>query len=384
MTEEKSVLALHTIPGPIELAKKAWLVYKERFWSLIGIGALGIVITFLLILVVAILGIVSYVGLGSKLTPASVSIESILVLILLVGISLIWSWTGAASILSVSKWQESYGIRAALGQAKKFIIPIFLGALLLFVINLGAFFFFIIPAFIFSIWFSFWQYFVVLEGKSPFASLSVSREIVRGRFWGIFWRIIAIHLPELLISILLGRMSHSGSGPAQGALQLLSIALQPFYFSYMYLLFVESRKSAKELPQAPTRGNKLAYIIIPLLGYIIIIVTSIMVIPRVIQMITSLSAGIPGNELQSGGSSIAPSTGIVYGLTTYYLANKKFPESLQVLVENHILTTIPRDTKTGLPYRYSVESNGQDFKLCTPVSVKPEKCVTSASKDFDL
>ena len=103
-------------------------------------------------------------------------------------------------------------------------------------------------------------------------------------------------------------------------------------------------------------------------------------------MFESLSAGIPGNETLPGSpmSKINPSTSIVYGLTTYYLTNKKFPSSLDALVEKKILTSVPKESKTGLPYRYTVVNDGMDFKLCTPISVKPERCVTSASKDFNL
>jgi hypothetical protein len=103
-------------------------------------------------------------------------------------------------------------------------------------------------------------------------------------------------------------------------------------------------------------------------------------------MISSFSSGIPGNDamLPVGNNTVKPSTAIVYGLTNYYLTNKKFPESLKELTASHILTSIPTEPTTGLPYRYSVLKDGQDFNLCTPASIKPEKCVSTQSQSFDL
>ena len=62
-----------------------------------------------------------------------------------------------------------------------------LGILLLGVIIAGALLF-IIPAFIFSVWFMFAFYAFLIEGVSPgTAALRRSKELVSGRFWQIVW-----------------------------------------------------------------------------------------------------------------------------------------------------------------------------------------------------
>jgi hypothetical protein len=154
---------------------------------------------------------------------------------------------------------------------------------------------------------------------------------------------------------------------------------------YDFVLYTHLKKTAGTVTKEVPRNNRLLYLLVPLAGYILVVVTGILVVPTAIKMISSLSSGIPGSQMSpTDNSSVKPSTAIVYGLTTYYLTNKKFPTSLDTLTTSHILTSIPDDPKTGLPYRYTLEKDGQDFKLCTPISVKPEKCVSAASKSFDL
>lgn len=36
MAEEKT----HILPDPIELAKESWIIYKKRFWTIVGIGVI--------------------------------------------------------------------------------------------------------------------------------------------------------------------------------------------------------------------------------------------------------------------------------------------------------------------------------------------------------
>ncbi len=56
---------------------------------------------------------------------------------------------------------------------------------------LGGTILFIIPGIIFSVWFSFAAYVLVVEGKTGVQSLAASKELVKGYFWPVLWRWIA-------------------------------------------------------------------------------------------------------------------------------------------------------------------------------------------------
>lgn len=78
-------------------------------------------------------------------------------------------------------------------------------AILVALIQLGGFLLLIVPGIIFSVWFAFALYYVILGDSLATSSKSVikeslrqSRELVRGRFWGILLRIFA---PAILWSL---------------------------------------------------------------------------------------------------------------------------------------------------------------------------------------
>jgi len=58
----------------------------------------------------------------------------------------------------------------------------------------------IIPGIIFSVWFSFSLYVLVLENKKGTEALSASRQLVKGKFWPILWRWIA---PNFVYGVIL-------------------------------------------------------------------------------------------------------------------------------------------------------------------------------------
>lgn len=383
MTDEK----VHAvIPGPIELAKEAWVIYKKRFWTIVGIGVVIFIAEILLLVAAVIVGALGYFGLGAKLSAGFFGLVGVLVIVGLIISTVLSSWSNAAIFLSITKWKEDRKITDLLKDAKPFILPYFLTSLLAGLLSIGAFLFFIIPALVFGVWFSMWKFILVTENKSGLLALHTSREYVRGRFWGVVWRVIAVHLPVLILGLLFTRGRGDAMGPLHGIFQIVSLLLIPFYMIYDFVLFTHLKKTAKTVSKEVPSRSKLLYLLVPLLGYVLIIITGILVVPTVMKMVSSFSSGIPGSEtiLPTTNNSVKPSTAIVYGLTNYYLTNKRFPDNLQILTTSHILTTIPVEPTTGMPYRYTVLKDGQDFQLCTPPSIKPEKCLSTESQSFDL
>lgn len=55
----------------------------------------------------------------------------------------------------------------------------------------GGFILLIIPGIIFSIWFAFSMYTAIFDGQKGAAALRMSKKLVQGRWWGVFWRLFA-------------------------------------------------------------------------------------------------------------------------------------------------------------------------------------------------
>ncbi|CAN5140089.1 hypothetical protein BH09PAT1_BH09PAT1_3630 [soil metagenome] len=384
MSEEKKVAIHKPLPDPIELAKEAWIVYKSRFWTVVGITLLGMLVVFVAAIIAILVGVVLFFILGAKVSPQLILVESVLAVLVIVMIVYASNWIQASTLLAFKNWNKKIGVKESFALGRAFILPLFLTALLHGLISFGAFLFFIIPAFIFGVWFEFFQYVVVFEGKSKLLALHTSREYVKGRFWGVFWRVIAIHIPAFILGIIFTRGADRHPGPVQGVYQLISLLLVPFYMSYSYVLFSHLQKTAHKVEKIIPSKSKLAYLLIPILGYALVIITGVLVLPTAIRAISQMATSVMEQQQSTAPQQLRPSTKIVNGLVIYYLANKKFPSTMDAIINEKSLPSIPTDDKTGLPYRYTELDNGANFKLCSPTGVKPEKCVTAESKNFDL
>ena len=89
-------------------------------------------------------------------------------------------------------------INLILENSFKKIPSLFLVAILVTLITLGGLILFIIPGIIMAIWYAFAQYVNVLEQKDNkgLMALKSSKELVKGRWWPVFWRVV---LPGLFV-----------------------------------------------------------------------------------------------------------------------------------------------------------------------------------------
>jgi hypothetical protein len=104
--------------------------------------------------------------------------------------------TSVAGILAVKKVIDGgqLNYKDTMISAWKKLWGFFLLSVLLFLIILGGSILLIIPGILFSIWFTFAKYIFIDQGLGIKASLGKSRELFKGRFWSIFWRLLVIGL----------------------------------------------------------------------------------------------------------------------------------------------------------------------------------------------
>jgi hypothetical protein len=131
---------------------------------------------------------------------------------------------------------------------------------------LGGTILFIIPGIIFSVWFSFAAYILVIEGVSGTRALSASKELVKGYFWPVLWKWIApyfiyflivlaiVFLPIYLIGLAIGSpwAGFSQISPWWSALisNVISTFTVPLFTATGVLIYNSLKKEKESKPTA--------------------------------------------------------------------------------------------------------------------------------------
>jgi hypothetical protein len=118
-------------------------------------------------------------------------------------------------------------------------------SILMSLILIVAFILLVIPGIIVSVWFSFATFVLILEGASIKDSLKRSREYVRGRWWGVFGRLIVMTVIAFVLSAIFGIISSFMPHVALEELvvTLLSLVLMPILIGYIYLMYKDVKSS---------------------------------------------------------------------------------------------------------------------------------------------
>jgi len=198
--------------------------------------------------------------------------------------------------------------------------------ILMTVITTVGYLLFIIPGIIFSIWFTFAMYVLLVENTGGTKALGRSRQLVKGFWWTVFARLLVVAIFSLIISFILnllnslgGTLGSLGEQSGQAAMVatgvvlsfitfIISLAVNFIVYSvitiYKYLLY-EKLKAVKEgKPQAIdglSAGKKFGLslvIIIPLI--VMIMLASLIAMVGIGSFIRNLAVEPSGIHLQPG------------------------------------------------------------------------------------
>lgn len=236
-----------------ELFRDSWEIFKSRFWTLIALYLLSV------ILLVTIAGI--FLGIGyllSLLFPEHN--KALLAVGALMGmipgfIAMFWSMTA----FTYAVVYENLGIRDALEKGwQKVWSFIWLFTITGFIIT-GGFFLLVIPGIIFAVWFIFAQFILVSEDDRGMNAVLKSKEYVKGKWFDIFLRLFVIWL----IAGILGAVPFIGP--------ILSIIYFPFMMIFIYLIYENLKVlKGKGFSYAHSSGEKLKWIGAGVLGYVVL------------------------------------------------------------------------------------------------------------------
>lgn len=286
-----------SLPPISQLFKESWIALKKSILSLIAFNILAFLLIFalfsiLMMIIGAFLGAsISSIGndilsfqslqggvqslqvLGVAIITGLVGIFFLLILVFLIVIFVVNSGLQAGTILIANKYKKQIPFGKVLKKVFILAIPLFIVNLLLFLILLGGFFVFIIPAIVFNILFIFASFEVVLNEKRLFDALRSSMTIVTSNFGGIFVRILVLLLLllcfYLIEYILMFRISINALLKLSLSI-FINIVLPLYAVTYMISLYNQAREAANP---AKKSSLKLIFAIV-IIGWLVIISSS--------------------------------------------------------------------------------------------------------------
>jgi len=249
-----------SLPDIDVLFRETWALYKSRFRTLISISLVPTLVSFMGGLLIG--------GSGTSVAP-SYAMIGLGVLLVALGVVLgILSYLATIYALrDTIKVFDAY--RAALRRLFAYLWIVVLNGLMV----LGGFIMGVIPGVIFSIWFIFAPFILVVEDKRGLDAILKSKELVRGEWWPVFGRIIILTVAILAITFLiLLPIAFLGETAVNLGNVVLQIFLLPYVFAFGYILYRQFTALKPDLMGAPVAAKKGFFVFSAILGLLVPII----------------------------------------------------------------------------------------------------------------
>lgn len=181
-----------------EIIGNSWQYFAENFKKIAPYMAYLLIPNFVL----GFAGIASLYLDRYATSDAFVMTNNIIVLAIFVASIIFMLWVTMAlakNLGSIVTKKPFLGYKESFSATSHLIWPIIYTSLLVVLIVMGGTILFIVPGIIFSIWYCFTYYAILFEEKRGVAALSASKSLVSGRWWKIFWRLLA---PAIFYSVI--------------------------------------------------------------------------------------------------------------------------------------------------------------------------------------
>lgn len=276
-----------SLPGVGALLKSSWEIYKKRFWVLIGIESLVLAV----FLVVALV-MMGFAGFSNILHPSGFSWTTVLYATLF----LVIAFLGAsvfypALYIAIRDSDEGIGIKESFNRGWKKALSFIWLLVLLGLTFFGGFMMFIIPGFVFYVWFSVALIVFIMEGLRGDEALVRSREYVRGRWWSVAWRLLFITLIQLIASWILRSLLPKTTGSI--AVYVLDILFVPLSIIYLFVLYKGLKDTRGNLFRKPVSRKRGILVVAQVLGLV-----AALAIPVIALMVVGLNSLIKNAKPQ--------------------------------------------------------------------------------------
>lgn len=361
MENKSNLPPLQSVSTPIitpglDILKESWEIFKKIWKKLLGlmvvipllsslIGAAILAVIFLIFLLASFaiggpavaaattvsdtlemisstVGVLSLSGAVGNILSIILGIIGVITLIVFVFIPIV---VGYYSVIFVLRDPELTAW-SAFKKGLKFFWRYLWIIILMTVITLIGYLLFIIPGIIFSIWFTFAMYVLLIENIGGTKALGRSRQLVKGFWWTVFARLLLVAIFSMIISFILnlltslgGTLETLGEQSGQAAMIITGIVLSfvTFIISlavnfivyavitiYKYLLYDKLKAVKEKKTEAVdglSAGKKFGLslvIIIPLI--ILIMLASLIAMVGIGSFIKNLAVEPSGIHLQPG------------------------------------------------------------------------------------
>lgn len=232
-----------------DLFKNAWEQYTKHFNALVpimlvaGIGMyLQSIFTFF-----AVDDMAYKAGVGSQgsyaVQSGNMGMFAILALIAAVVYIIGMIWGYPALLNRIRKIDEPMSLGQAFTNAKPYIWPFFLTAILVGIFTIIGLILLIIPGIIVGVWLSFALFIVIFENKRGMEAIKASREYVKGYWWPVFGRLFLFGLVYAVVVGIIGSIVSAIIDYKLGMLvqNILSLILIPLLVLYQYDVYKNIR-----------------------------------------------------------------------------------------------------------------------------------------------
>jgi hypothetical protein len=235
-----------------ELLNDAWQLFQKKFWNLLGI--------YLMMTVISALVLIGGLIIGGAAVLITLAVKVPAFTVLIGGVALIFAlglafWAITWTLIAVIKYLDADDNPSVLTTIQK-SKPLAWVLLPTMIINtlaiLGGFILFVIPGIVLSISLGFVGIVAILENKKMWEALQASRNLVRGRWWNVFF----VYL--VMILLIIGVIAVTGAYTSP-----IALFMSPLMYTFCYLLYkrLKAHPSAKEAGSDNTWFYKLTIVL---------------------------------------------------------------------------------------------------------------------------
>lgn len=232
----------------IELLRLTIAIYRKNFGLYFGYAAWLLIPT----------AVVAFLTTTLERDQELIALVGQIVLVILS----IWVWIILTLVTAKIIHRDKLNMAELSQSAWQLMLPVILVSLIVGIIEVVGFILLIIPGVIFMVWYAFAALEVILHGKRGMAALKESRELSRGKFWRVLWRLLAgpaiLTLVYAIFSLVLissveyltsGTITLFEASPSLAAQLLSSITdtfVLPLFVIYPILLYVDLHEPKQE------------------------------------------------------------------------------------------------------------------------------------------
>ncbi len=149
-----------------------------------------------------------------------------------------------AMMMRIATERPRLELRASLSATRPYLLQYFWVSLLVGITVLLGFIAFIIPGIILGVWFSFSLMTLVFEDKKGSEALTASKRLVKGLWWPVFGRFVALMIAFLGITIPAGFVFDVvlGESLTDIAGTILNLIISPYITVYTYHLYMDLKR----------------------------------------------------------------------------------------------------------------------------------------------